>query len=237
MTVSTALHVAVLINGKSQYRERVKASFTSAVTTGSPNAEVDFYDPIDAQIYPDPSKYDLIVLSGGTVDPMSKEPWVVKMQEFLRTTVREHPRQKLMGICWGHQTIAVAFGGIVGGIDKAEIGVHAIPLTPAGSAFFISLPSPDHFNIHEYHRREVKTPGKGFIALAEGNQAFINADNTIITLQGHPELDEALAKAMLVNAPSYMAVEGAEKEAIAKKMESPHNGLDIWRRVIEWVKE
>lgn len=122
MTVSTILKVAVLINGTSAYKDDVKASFTAAITAASPAAQVDFFDPIEAQTYPDPAAYDLIVLSGGSVDPMSKEPWVLRMQEFLQSTVKDFPRKKIVGICWGHQTIAVAFGGVVGGIHKAEVG-------------------------------------------------------------------------------------------------------------------
>lgn len=55
------------------------------------------------------------------MDPMSHEPWVLKLHAFLRKTVHEHPRRKIFGICWGHQTLAVAFGGIVGDMEKAEV--------------------------------------------------------------------------------------------------------------------
>src|ERR1700712_4049769 len=48
---------------------------------------IDFYDPIITQQYPDPVGYDLIILSGGTADPMGHDPWVLKLQKFLRKTV------------------------------------------------------------------------------------------------------------------------------------------------------
>lgn len=42
---------------------------------------------------------------------------------------------------------------------------------------------------------------------------------------------------MLKTAPSYMCVEGEEKEAVAKTMEGEHDGGIIWKRVVQWVGE
>jgi GMP synthase-like glutamine amidotransferase len=197
---------------------------------------IDFYDPIIAQTYPDPSEYDLIVLSGGVVDPMGSVPWQLKMQKFLRSTVREHPRQKIVGICWGHQTIAVTFGGIIKPMAAAEIGVHQIDLTEQGKEMF-PFAVGGQLIIHEYHSREVTIPASGFTALAFENQAFLNDANTIMTFQGHPEMTENIARTMFENVPSYMGVREDEKESIIRKMELPHDGMMIWKRILEWVKE
>jgi hypothetical protein len=50
-------------------------------------------------------------------------------------------------------------------------------------------------------------------------------------------MNEQLAKMMLENLPSYMCVDGAEKEALARKMEMEHDGALIWRRVVAWIAE
>jgi len=73
--------------------------------------------------------------------------------------------------------------------------------------------------------------------LAEGNQIFLNETNTILTFQGHPELNKELAKAILGKAPSYMGVGDAEKEGLAQKKEENHDGVQIWARILEWVSE
>jgi GMP synthase-like glutamine amidotransferase len=122
MTVSAPFKAAVLINSISALDPAFRAAFQERISSACPGAQVDFFDPIEAQIYPEPAQYDLIVLSGGTADVMAKDiPWVLKMQDFLRTTVEKCPTQKILGICWGHQTIHIAFGGVVGSMDKFEV--------------------------------------------------------------------------------------------------------------------
>jgi GMP synthase-like glutamine amidotransferase len=123
MTLPNRLRVAVLVNSFEHAApiHAVKDSFTTAIQNASPAAQVDFYDPIKAQVYPDPASYDLIVLSGGTADPSGSDPWVLKVQGFLRRTVEVWPKQKMMGVCWGHQTICITFGGVVGAMDKSEV--------------------------------------------------------------------------------------------------------------------
>jgi GMP synthase-like glutamine amidotransferase len=171
------------------------------------------------------------VLSGGTADPMGAEPWVLKMQNFLRTTVAEHPSQKLVGICWGHQTMCVALGGIVGNMDGPEIGVTDVELTAEGRKI-IPHTSSGRLQIPEFHRHDIKISAKGFLPLSEKNQAFLNENNTILTFQGHLEMNAGLAKQMLESAPGYMGVQGAKKDALAQRMESHHEeqtfGREYW---------
>jgi len=239
----TALRIAVLLNGlASPNTPQIRSSFETAVSSasstipGSLAPTIDFYDPITAQIHPDPTKYDLIVLSGGTVDPMGSDPWVLKLQKYLQATVEEYPKQKIVGICWGHQTISILFGGVVANMDGPEIGVTTITLTAEGEKIF-PFAKGGKLRIHEFHRRDVKSPGKGFVALAKGSQSFVNESNTIMTFQGHPELNEELAKTLLAHTPSYMGLDDAKGEEFLKRMEQDHDGIKIWERILQWIKE
>ncbi|KAH7350745.1 class I glutamine amidotransferase-like protein [Rhexocercosporidium sp. MPI-PUGE-AT-0058] len=242
--MTTPLEIAVLLNGlASPNTSGNKASFETAITSASSlisfaePPQINFYDPIVAQVYPDPVKYDLIVLSGGTADPMGNDPWVLKLQDYLRTTVQEFPKQKIVGICWGHQTTCVSFGGSVGSMEgAAEIGVTRIALTAEGKKMF-PFTSDGHVRLHEFHAREIKAPAEGFVALAEDNQSFLNESNTIMTFQGHPELNEDLAKALLAHSPAYMGVNGDSKGALLERAGVDHDGVRIWARILEWIRE
>ena len=242
--MKTPFRIAVLLNGlASPNTAGIKASFETAIASASSlNSDaspptITFYDPIIAQIHPDPSKYDLIVLSGGTADPMGSDPWVLKLQNYLRTTVKDFPKQKIVGICWGHQTTCISFGGSVASMEgAAEIGVTKISLTAEGKKMF-PFASEGALQLHEFHAREVKTPAKGFVALAEGKQSFLNDENTILTFQGHPELNTDLARTLLANSPAYMGIDGERKEALVEKVGMDHDGVKIWSRILKWVRE
>lgn len=126
--------------------------------------------------------------------------------------------------------------------EGAEVGVTEIKLTGEGRKMlgFEDGEEGDgeaEVMMHEFHRREIKLPAKGFVELAEGRQMFVNEAKTIWTFQGHPELNEGLAKSMLGESPAYMGVDGKQKEEISKKMERTHDGLRIWKRILEWVGE
>lgn len=235
------LKLAVLLNGfKSSNTPAVRKAFETAITSAAnlrsiSRPTINFYDPIVAQIHPDPEAYDLIVLSGGTADPMGSDPWILKLQTYLRATVQLHPKQKIVGICWGHQTVAVTFGGVVGDID-AEIGVTPIELTPKGRSMF-HFASDTSIRLHEFHAREVKTAAKRFIALAGGNQVFVNEANTILTFQGHPELNAELARKFVENTPVYMGVAEGRKQDLIDKAGVEHDGVKVWARILEWARE
>ena len=126
MTVSKPFKAAVLVNSISALDPNFNAAFKESITGAYPAAQVDFFDPVEAQTYPEPGQYNLIVLTGGgTADATAKDiPWVLKMQKFLRTTAETCPTQKIVGVCWGHETIHIAFGGLVGPMDKFEVCLH-----------------------------------------------------------------------------------------------------------------
>lgn len=134
--------------------------------------------------------------------------------------------------------MCVSFGGTVcNRAGGAEIGVTTLQLTEEGKKILGSVEKDGKVDIHEYHRREVKVKPQGFMELAEGNQMFMNERKTIWTFQGHPEMNEGLAKAMLADTPAYMGVDKTEREEIARRMERGHDGVEIWKRILEWVGE
>lgn len=115
------MRIAVLINTSpdTPLEPYVRSSWKRALKAVEPTADIHFFDPVIAQKYPDPLDYDLIVLSGGSTDPRSDEPWVVKMRDFVREVAEGST--KLLGICWGHQVIAEALGGKVETMETGPI--------------------------------------------------------------------------------------------------------------------
>jgi glucosinolate gamma-glutamyl hydrolase len=96
---------------------QMHASLAELVYHVHPDATVKHYAPIDGGDVPDSAHFDLAILTGGTWDITKPEDefdlWVAKEVAWIRRTVRDHPKTKLLGICWGHQVITRALGGIV----------------------------------------------------------------------------------------------------------------------------
>lgn len=118
-----------------------------------------------------------------------------------------------------------------------KLGVTTIHLTDSGSNFFSAVSPSADLNIHEYHRRQITAPAKGFIPLARGNQSFLSTSNTIISFQGHPEMNVELVKTMFATVHSYMGVKESDKPIIEARMDLEHDGLKIWSRILNWIRE
>ncbi|KAE9378277.1 hypothetical protein N431DRAFT_435433 [Stipitochalara longipes BDJ] len=329
MAANLPLRIAVLDNG---CHSAVRTSFISAINvawvwTRVPYAPVvDFHDATVASSYPDPLDYDLIVLSGGTVDsiyggepqraiqklikfnnactyvnkfktryadqpeiwnkfieilessrrnPMTDKDvyermtpllnntpdlieglrhillapqqvtraeagthsWVLKLREFVRTAVRKD--KKIVGIGWGHQIICLSLnGGVVGDMGSAELGLTKLNLTEKGCKMFPWFKRWGRYlYLHEFHRHEVKNPANGFVRLADGNKAFVSKSNKVMTIQGHPELNQNAVMMVLHATPEYMEADEKQRAALSEKVEKLGDGTRVWERILKWATE
>lgn len=46
-----------------------------------------------------------------------------------------------------------------------------------------------------------------------------------------------LSKLLLRDTPNYMGTDAAEKEALEIKINSPHDGIALWKRIVQWTGE
>ncbi|XPS73657.1 Glucosinolate gamma-glutamyl hydrolase [Ascochyta lentis] len=60
MTALRPFKAAVLVNAISALDPDFKDAFQRCINSACPSAQVDFFDPIEAQIYPEPAQYNLI---------------------------------------------------------------------------------------------------------------------------------------------------------------------------------
>jgi hypothetical protein len=90
--------------------------------------------------------------------------------------------------------------------------------------------------MREAHSFCSKTIPSNFEPLAHYNQILLSSENNILTFQGHPEMNEKLAKKFLWEFPIY--TNGNDDDEIYEIWESMgghHDGLEIWKCVVKWI--
>lgn len=124
MATSKPLNIAILLNSyHSKFLTAIQASYVRTIGAVAPDAKLTFFEPANRpdEELPDPTLFDLIVFGGANVDARKSHSWILRLHHFLLQLVLCHPNQKILGICWGHQTIARVFGGKIADMDYPEV--------------------------------------------------------------------------------------------------------------------
>ncbi|KAI0408602.1 class I glutamine amidotransferase-like protein [Xylaria palmicola] len=250
------LRIAVLLNS---YRSRlllaIRGSYQRTIGAVAPHAQLAFYEPANRPgEFPNLDYFGLIVLGGSNVDPRKRHPWILEVHDFVRRLVLDYPHKKLLGICWGHQTISTVFGGEV--VDAAVPEKRRIATTNPSSPR--SKPaSGKQTNFGGGAREEPRTAQANIVAdgccacapvrlTAEGREFFHEA-SVLESFQlqqhhrrevaGHPEKDAETARLRLHDSIRWFGFDAASDEKawarLVSLIDAPHDGEMVWRRIFE----
>lgn len=104
----------------------------------------DFFNVVDHEQLPslkdvETGKYQAIVVTGSKHNAHDNTSWILKLVDFL-ATIQTEPyikTVKLIGFCFGHQTMLRAAGGVTERSPKGwEVGYTEIELNSSGKEFF-----------------------------------------------------------------------------------------------------
>jgi GMP synthase (glutamine-hydrolysing) len=120
--------------------------------------------------YPAPGTYDAVIIPGSKLNIDQKgiedNPWMEGLIDFIR-----HIDRPLLGICFGHQAIAVAHGGKLKRIPepfRVEVGFSPVNMTNDGISDELFRAFPRKFDgLFSHYNYVSKTPEKGKV-LATG---------------------------------------------------------------------
>ncbi|PSP97480.1 hypothetical protein BRC89_11305 [Halobacteriales archaeon QS_4_70_19] len=149
--------------------------------------------------------FDGVVVTGSAVSVYweSEQEWVEPVCEWIREAVdRDLPA---LGICFGHQLLAHAFGGRVADMGEYELGYRTVRRTDIDGEEATDAPTPEplfegldeEFLVFTTHSDTVAElpPGATEIATnASGTHGFRLGH--VVGLQAHPEYDQRMAEAV-----------------------------------------
>ena len=137
------LRVAVLNSpGNDPYAPMFACLLASALDAESlPLLSVESFET-EARQLPPHGAFDGYVLSGSRHGAYEKLPWIEELLAWTREAVAR--RDRLLGVCFGHQVIAQALGGnVTPNAAGFEIGGLGLELTPQARAYFATLLGSD----------------------------------------------------------------------------------------------
>jgi GMP synthase-like glutamine amidotransferase len=159
-----------------------------------PEFEINTFDIAAGDLPADALDYDAYLITGSPAGVYDSLPWIEPLKDFLRAA----KDRKMVGICFGHQIMAEAFGGHVEKSDKGwGIGLqrYEIDLVEPwmDDVAEISVPASHQDQVVEQPpKTEVvaSSPCTPFAALAW-------TDRPAISVQFHPEFEPDYAKALI----------------------------------------
>jgi GMP synthase-like glutamine amidotransferase len=171
---------------------------------------------------------DAYLVTGSPAGVYDSRPWIAPLLDFLRAA---KGRAGLVGICFGHQAMAQAFGGYV---EKASRG-RVMGLQD----YAVTDPQPwmedvAHFRAAASHQDQVVVLPPG-VRLVAGNEftpygMLAYDDQPAMSLQLHPEFEAAYARALAdPQGPPY---EVAAREAAVRSYDQPDDRF----RVAGWIR-
>ncbi len=186
------------------------------------------YD-VEHGVFPeDVSGYDGFVITGSRYSAYEDRPWIKQLLELVREINERAIR--LVGVCFGHQAIALALGGEVGLNPKGwDIGLKELILTEAARDLASFRYAPEPIRILVSHMDVVTRLPEQAVCLAYSERTEVEAfaiGPSVLSFQGHPEYDSgAVAEIIdLLSGQSVLPADRAE-EGRASLAGEPHNAF------------
>jgi GMP synthase-like glutamine amidotransferase len=180
--------------------------------------------------YPEtPEACDAYIVTGSAAGVYDDDPWIARLLDFLRTA---KGRAKLVGVCFGHQAMAQAFGGrVIKSPNGWGIGAHDYRIVRRepwmDAAAHVRMPA-------SHQDQVVEAPPAAEVVAASDFTPFAMLawrDQPAISMQPHPEFEPAYAKALIEARRGKVYADDQADRAIAS-LDLPDDRV----RVAGWIR-
>lgn len=186
------------------------------------------FDVEAGELPPGPDACEAFLVTGSSAGVYDPLPWIEDLSGFLRAA---RGRAGLVGICFGHQIMAQAFGGQVIKSPKGwGVGLHTYEVS--APAAWMDRAGP--IAVAASHQDQVVTPPPSArVVAASGFTPFgmlAYDDQPAISIQLHPEFEPAYARA-LIEARRGSRYDDAQADQAVASYAAPNDAM----RVGGWI--
>jgi len=172
---------------------------------GGANTSFETWSVVDGAFPTSAGDADAWLLTGSRCGVYDGDAWIDRLETFVRNADAAH--RPLVGICFGHQLIAQAFGGLVRKFDGGwNVGLKSYD--------FDGFDKP--VKLHAWHQDQIIEPPAGARIIATAatcRYAAMRLGDTILTIQAHPEFGADYVRELATIRAEVVGTENAKSAA------------------------
>ena len=184
--------------------------------SGADRSLATVFDPRTGHEFPAAERHAGIILTGSHSMVTERLEWSERTATWLRSVVGA--RVPILGVCYGHQLLAHALGGVVGENPRGtQEGTTTVTLSAAGAADPLLGALGESFDAQLSHSQSVLRLPEGAVVLAsdswDANQA-VRFGPAAWGVQFHPEMDAHMTRAYVQATSATLRAEGQDPASI-----------------------
>lgn len=201
---------------------------------GADNWTVETFNTVQGQYPASYDDFDAVLLTGSRADSFSQEPWVLALRQQVEQLLQA--KKKLLGVCFGHQLIALCLGARVErapqgwGAGRMHYQWHAPKWAQAQGRSDIALLAS--------HQDQVLGLPAGATLLASSKfcpVAAFTVEQQVLCVQPHPEFVEELSGYLLDKRRTLLGED--LYSAATDSLALGHDGLAMARLMVEFIEK
>jgi len=209
------------------------AMFERLLRDAGASGQFDIFNTVRGEYPASFDDYDAVLLTGSQGDSFSQEPWVLALRQQVEHLLQA--KKKLVGVCFGHQLIAMCLGAPVGraaqgwGAGRMTYDWLAPELAQAQGRRAVALLAS--------HQDQVTELPAGARLLATSDFCPVAAfavDDRIFCIQPHPEFVPEYSAFILNKRRAQL---GEEKyQSATQSLLDGHDGADVARMIVAFIE-
>ncbi len=185
-----------------------------------------------AEALPPARDFAGVIVTGSAASVTERAPWILRVEQYLARAVEEG--QPVLGICFGHQLLGQALGGLVERNPRGrEMGTVKLQILVDDPLLDRSI-EPALAHATHVDSVTVLPPGAKVLATtALEPHAAVRFGERAWGVQFHPEFDERVMAEYVETRAQLLAEEGRDPAAMVASINAAEAGSLVLRRFVE----